>query len=137
MQKKLIAVAVAGALGAPALALAQASTVQIYGKAVFEYGYANQGTGKPNVDFMQGPGGQGTGLFGMADYLSGGSTGSGVPGLAPAAASRVLWQRRQHDSINYDTPDFSGFKGHFAYSASNATLATNAHTSAKPRVWSV
>ena len=57
MQKKLIVVAVAGALGAPALALAQASTVQIYGKTVIEYGYANQGAGKPNVDIMQAPGG--------------------------------------------------------------------------------
>ncbi len=31
MNKKLIAVAVASALGAPGVALAQASTVQIYG----------------------------------------------------------------------------------------------------------
>src|SRR3989304_10419481 len=71
MNKKLIAVAVAGALGAPALALAQASTVQIYGKAVFEYGYVNQGTGKPNVDMLQGPGGQAIGLKGT-EALGGG-----------------------------------------------------------------
>ena len=31
VQKKLLAVAIAGAFGAPALALAQSSTVQIYG----------------------------------------------------------------------------------------------------------
>ena len=204
MNKKLMAVAVAGALGAPALAMAQASTVQIYGKAVFEYGYVNQGTGKPNADIMQGPGGQAigikgtealggglsawyqcessadirgdvaaglctrnsalglkggfgsvyigkwdtpykrvmlrgevgvedTGLLGIADYVSGGSTGAGAGG----AVSRTLWQRRQHDSINYDTPNFSGFQGHFAYSASNATATTSAATSAKPRIWSV
>ena len=210
MNKKLMAVAVAGALGAPALAMAQASTVQIYGKTVIEYGYANQGTGKPNIDMMQAPGGvsigfkgtealggglsawfqcessadprgdtaagfctrnsaigmrggfgsvyigkwdtpykrvmlrgevgvEDTGLFGIADYLSGGSTGAvaGNVAVLGGGPARTLWQRRQHDSINYDTPDFSGFKGHFAYSSSNATLATNGHTSAKPRVWSV
>ena len=64
MQKKLIAVAVAGALGAPALALAQASTLQIYGRAVVEYGYANQGNGKPNTDIMQAPGGASLGFKG-------------------------------------------------------------------------
>ena len=205
MNKKLMAVAVAGALGAPALALAQASTVQIYGKAVFEYGYANQGTGKPNADILQGPGGQAvgfkgvealggglsawfqfessadvrgdaggafstrnsalgmkggfgsvyvgkwdtpykrvmlrgetgaedTGLLGVAQYRSGGSTGAGAAG---GGIGRTLWQRRQHDSINYDTPNMSGFQGHFQYSASNATATTNASTSAKPRIWSV
>jgi len=204
MNKKLMAVAVAGALGAPALALAQASTVQIYGKAVIEYGYVNQGNGKPNADIMQAPGGvsvgfkgtealggglsawfqcessadprgdtaagfctrnsaigmkggfgsvyigkwdtpmkrvflrgevgaEDTGLLGISDYLAGGSTGAAAGGVA----GRTLWQRRQHDSINYDTPNFSGFQGHFAYSASNATATTNASTSAKPRIWSV
>ena len=38
MNKKLMAVAVAGALAAPALALAQGSTVQIYGTLKAEYG---------------------------------------------------------------------------------------------------
>ena len=38
MNKKLIAVAVAGALGAPGVALAQASTVQIYGRFLIDYG---------------------------------------------------------------------------------------------------
>lgn len=204
MNKKLMAVAVAGALGAPALALAQASTVQIYGKAVIEYGYVNQGAGKPNADIMQAPGGvsigfkgtealggglsawfqcessadprgdtaagfctrnsaigmkggfgsvyigkwdtplkrvflrgevgvEDTGLFGIADYMAGGSTGAAAGGIV----ARTLWQRRQHDSINYDTPNMSGFQGHFAYSASNATATTNATTSAKPRIWSI
>ena len=36
MQKKLVAIAVAGALGVPALALAQTSTVNIYGKITYE-----------------------------------------------------------------------------------------------------
>lgn len=45
MNKKLIAVAVAGALGAPGMALAQASTVQIYGTLVMNYNYVDQGGG--------------------------------------------------------------------------------------------
>jgi len=62
MQKKLIAVAVAGALAAPAAALAQ-STVQIYGNAYMEWGFINQGpdnTAVPfdpaNADVLQAPG---------------------------------------------------------------------------------
>jgi len=46
MNKKLMAVAVASALAAPALALAQASTVNIYGYINAEYGFA-QGLQKP------------------------------------------------------------------------------------------
>ena len=204
MNKKLMAVAVAGALGAPALALAQASTVQIYGRAMIEYGYVNQNGNKPNADILQNPGGanigfkgtealggglsawfqcessadtrgdtaagfctrnsalglkggfgsvymgkwdtpykrvmlrgevgtEDTGLMGISDYLAGGSTGAAAGG----AVARTLWQRRQHDSINYDTPNFSGFQGHFAYSASNATATINTTTNAKPRIWSV
>ena len=56
MQKKLIAVAVAGALGAPAVVLAQASTVQIYGRLNIEYAYADQGAGRRKVDHMNAPG---------------------------------------------------------------------------------
>jgi predicted porin len=61
MQKKLMAVAVAGVLGAPALALAQTSTVQIYGTLYVEYAYIDQGNSGPagrrqNVDILQTPG---------------------------------------------------------------------------------
>jgi predicted porin len=61
MQKKMMAVAVAGALGAPAIALAQgASTVQVYGTIYLEYAYVDQGT-------------QGTGALGLpavnGDYV--------------------------------------------------------------------
>jgi len=64
MQKKLLAVAVAGALGAPALALAQNATVNIYGRFYAEYGWVDQkdiqggAAGRPltNVDFLQAPG---------------------------------------------------------------------------------
>ncbi|HXF66259.1 MAG TPA: porin [Burkholderiales bacterium] len=43
MQKKLMAVAVAGALGAPAAALAQTATVQMYGTVVLNYNYVDSG----------------------------------------------------------------------------------------------
>ncbi len=51
MNKKLIAVAVAGAFAAPAVAFAQGSTVQIYGTLNAEYGFAkgvNKAAGKTN-----------------------------------------------------------------------------------------
>jgi predicted porin len=55
MNKKLMAVAVAGALAAPAMAFAQASTVQIYGLLNAEYGFFSQpdngaGVNRPNAD---------------------------------------------------------------------------------------
>ena len=63
MQKKMLAVAVAGALGSPAFALAQTSTVQIFGTLYVEYAYVDQGrsaaAGNPelsNADFLQTPG---------------------------------------------------------------------------------
>ncbi len=62
MQKKLIAVAVAGALAAPAAALAQGSTVQVFGNMYMEYGFINQGSNNvggadpANPDFLQSPG---------------------------------------------------------------------------------
>jgi predicted porin len=49
MKKKLIAVAVAGALGVPGMALAQASTVQIYGTLVLNYNYLDRGNASPTV----------------------------------------------------------------------------------------
>ena len=71
MNKKLMAVAVAGALAAPALAFAQASTVQIYGKITYEYGIADQGGGRPNVDYADTPGGSNVGFKGE-EKLGGG-----------------------------------------------------------------
>jgi predicted porin len=70
MNKKLTAIAVAGALAAPAVALAQ-STVTVYGKITMEYGYANQGAGRPNTDIMQTPGGSAVGFKGE-EKLGGG-----------------------------------------------------------------
>jgi len=63
MQKKLIAIAVAGALGAPAVALAQNATVNMYGRFYAEYGKVFQedqngapGQGLVDVDMLQNPG---------------------------------------------------------------------------------
>ena len=61
MNKKLMAVAVASALAAPAVAMAQ-STVQLYGSVYMEYAFTSPGastggTGKPaSVDMLQAPG---------------------------------------------------------------------------------
>lgn len=71
MNKKLMAVAVAGALAVPALAFAQASTVQVYGKITYEYGVVNQGSGKPNTDYADSPGGSAIGFKGE-EKLGGG-----------------------------------------------------------------
>lgn len=60
MQKKVIALAVAGALAAPAAVMAQ-STVQVYGNLYGEYSFINQGTAtngtdRANPDVLQTPG---------------------------------------------------------------------------------
>jgi len=73
MQRKLMAVAVAGVFAAPALVLAQSSTVQIYGKITYEYGYADQGGGRPSTDVAQTPGGSSVGFRGQ-EKLGGGLT---------------------------------------------------------------
>jgi predicted porin len=64
MQKKALALAVAGVLGAPAVAMAQTSTVQIYGTAYIEYSFVrDQGVAgvaplneRNKVDILQSPG---------------------------------------------------------------------------------
>ena len=63
MKQKLIAVAVAGAFAAPAVAFAQASTVNIYGYINAEYGFSQSsntgaaaaGTSKPSWDGLNSP----------------------------------------------------------------------------------
>jgi predicted porin len=71
MNKSLMAVAVAGAFITPALVFAQTATVQVYGRATVEYGYADQGTGRPNTDMFQTPGGSAVGFKGQ-EQLGGG-----------------------------------------------------------------
>lgn len=69
MQKKILAVAVAGALGAPVAALAQTSTVQIYGTIIMEYAYVDQGTAGTLAAQGLG-GGAATGELNNVDILS-------------------------------------------------------------------
>lgn len=57
MKKKLMAVAVAGALAAPALVMAQTSTVNVFGKITYEYGILDQGQGQRSTDYADSPGG--------------------------------------------------------------------------------
>ncbi|MDH3286401.1 MAG: porin [Betaproteobacteria bacterium] len=79
MQKKLMAVAVAGVFAAPALALAQSSTVQIYGRITYEYGYVTKMGNDPlsrsreKTDVAQTPGGSAIGFRGQ-EKLGGGLT---------------------------------------------------------------
>jgi len=64
MQKKIMAAAVAGALALPVTALAQTSTVNIYGNITYEYGIADQGDGRSSVDYADSPGGSAIGFRG-------------------------------------------------------------------------
>lgn len=84
MNKKLMAVAVAGAFAAPAVVLAQASNVQIYGNITYEYGYVTKmgnypagapgfGQGRDKTDVAQTPGGSSIGFRG-SEKLGGGLT---------------------------------------------------------------
>ncbi len=78
-------------------------------------------------------GGAETGVFGTAQLLYGQSTTT-----SSGAASNGNFMRRQKNSINYDTPVFSGFQGMVAYSTTNTETATiNAATTSKPRIWSL
>ncbi len=70
MHRKLMVVAVAGALAAPAIADAQ-STVQIYGRVTYEYGFADMGNDRPNTDIADTPGGSAIGFKGV-ETLGGG-----------------------------------------------------------------
>ena len=56
MDKKVMVVAVAAAVGAPALAHAQASTVQIYGSVRGEWSVRDEGTGRNKYNQMVNPG---------------------------------------------------------------------------------
>jgi len=236
MKKKLIAVAVAGALGAPAVALAQAgSTVQIYGTIIVNYNYLDRGGNTPKVDMLnahdanigfkgeealggglsawfqcestadltgEGSGNGDThwcgrnsgvglkGAFGNVWYgiwdtplkvmaaplrpfstsgaygmggvmwneagsnignpvtttattttavtLAGVTVGTAASTVttAPAGSARASFTRRQNNTINYYTPNFSGFQAGLAWTSTDeATAQDNATVAAKPRLW--
>jgi predicted porin len=214
MKKKLIAVAVAGALGAPAVALAQASTVQIYGTIIVNYNYFDPGAGRPKTDMFNahdanigfkgeealGGGlsawfqcestadltGEGSGAadthwcgrnsavglkgafgnvyfgiwdtpmkmiaspirpfstsggYGMGGIMwneSGSNVGNGSLGVDGGASERASFTRRQNNTVNYWTPNFSGFQAGFSWSAADeATGVTSGAPVTKPRLWSL
>ena len=205
MNKKLMAVAVAGALAAPAAAMAQ-STVQMYGNIYMEYAFTSTGANTANtvnpanVDILQAPGsaigfkgeeklgggmsawfqcessadfrgvngdgfctrnsavgfkggfgnffvgiwdtpfkrtignvgGRDTGIYGTADLLANNSTST------TDGASAGVFKRRQRNSINYDSPNFGGFKVMAAFSSTNSSSSlTTSDAGAKPRIWSL
>ena len=72
MQKKLMAVAVAGALAVPVIAAAQ-SSVTISGRATYEYGIGDQGSGRSHTDYADTPGGSAIRFAGQ-EALGGGMT---------------------------------------------------------------
>ncbi|MBS1219357.1 MAG: outer membrane protein (porin) [Proteobacteria bacterium] len=83
MNKKLMAVAVAGALTAPAVAMAQ-STVQVYGNLYIEYAFTNQkqsasGTGLTQIDRVD------------ADILQTGGSAIGFKGEEKLGGGMSAW----------------------------------------------
>lgn len=211
MNKKLLALAVAAAVSAPAVALADTSTVTLYGtlnidldnvkaesaagtgvnlpqrnrvtqnssnvgfrgieplggglNAIFQVeqgvnldtGASSAATGtfatrNSNVGLS---GGFGTVFFGnwdtpykwttlpidafyatgIASYiavLSGNSTPT-----APNAANRNAFDRRQNNTVQYWTPNFSGFSARFAYGANEEKSANNAAIVRDPKLFSI
>jgi predicted porin len=105
MQKKLVAIAVAGALGVPALALAQTSTVNIYGKITYEYGRVDSGSGKQTTDYADSPGGSEIGFRGEEKL------GGGLSAWFQCASSADV---RALDQTGFCTRNSAlGFKGGF------------------------
>lgn len=199
MNKKLMAVAVAGALAAPAFAFAQASTVQIYGRVHSAYDFTSQTVNKQvasngggshlgfkgteslgrgltawfQVESTLGPDATagtfadrntGVGLQGsFGNFLIGhwdlpmkwvtisgisasGDTGTMgrhalLSGGAPAstavttAANRASFYRRQNNTVQYWTPNWSGFEGRVAVTSNEEKTAGAAGID--PRIWSV
>ena len=90
MQRRLISVAVAGVLGAPAVAFAQTSTVQIYGTLYLEYGYIDQGTrGTPAAQGLGG--GAATGELSNVDMLQRPGSNIGFKGEEKLGGGLAAW----------------------------------------------
>jgi predicted porin len=79
MQKKLLALAVAGAFVAPAAALAQSSTVQIYGTVIVNYNIADFGKASATVDKPS------------SDYLNAHDSNIGFRGEEKLAGGLSAW----------------------------------------------
>jgi predicted porin len=80
-----------------------------------------------------------TGVQGASFLTFGNSTGGGASGGQGTSQSlgRNVWKRRETSTVNYESPDFGGFKFGVAYSSANATSAVDATTNARPRVGSI
>jgi predicted porin len=206
MNRTLIAVAVAGAVGLPAFAVAQ-STVQIYGNINTEYVKTSRGNGVQGTDTLQNTGGSRLGFRGTERVGSGmnawfqietnvisdapsaaystsngvnngrntavglqggfgnfvlghwdtpmkwsnisgyswqdtglgsGHTliGGGAPGTSAANTNRQSFYRREQNTIQYWSPNMSGFEGRVAVSAAEAKTVDGAPVGSTPRVWS-
>lgn len=98
MNKKLIAIAVAGALGVPVLAYAQASTVQMYGQVRLEYSYVDEGANRIKYDRLRNPGSSYIGFRG-AERLGGGNEAwfqieTNFPGDGAGQSNAGTWADR-------------------------------------------
>jgi len=80
-----------------------------------------------------------SGAFGMASTLwntSGSDVGNGPAGVP--AVNVTSFTRRQTNLWTYATPNWAGFQGSVAYSATNeATALVNASTAKKARLWGI
>ena len=77
-------------------------------------------------------GGRDTGIYGTADLLATNSTTTDDGGSAGT------FKRRQRNSINFDSPNFGGFRFMAATSSTNSgSSITTSDAAAKPRTWSL
>ena len=111
MNKKLIAVAVAGALGAPGVALAQASTVQIYGTIIVNYNYLDSGGFTP-------PNAAGTSKV-KTDVLNSHDSGIGFKGEESVGGGMSAWFQCES---TIDTTGASSLGGAAAWCGRNSAI---------------
>ena len=135
MNKKLMAVAVAGALAAPAVAFAQASTVQIYGTIIMNYNYLDQGNHRIKTDVFNN---HDSGIGVKGEEKLGGGTSAwfqcestfDVSGSSSAAASAAWCGRNSAVGFkggfgnvfagNWDTPNKVAMGGFRPFSTAGA-----------------
>lgn len=91
MLRRVMPTAVAAALAVPTLALAQTSTVQIYGTAYMEYGFIDQGTRGTGAPGTVGAGGPGTGELNNIDLLQRPGSNIGFKGEEKLGGGLSAW----------------------------------------------
>jgi predicted porin len=113
-------------------------------------GFGNLFVGRWDTPFKRsmGPwriGANETGIFGSAFLMTAGSTSTRGNDLDSSATvdtdgggGRAVFQRRQANSVNYDSPNFGGFTVMGAFSSTDpATGFSTAATGSKARLWSI